>query len=91
MSCTESCVARKFYSPTPIRSSAEIAAMNLRLATLHLAKLRFPPPLRKPHPLRQRLSLTMMPYVAEEVKIRHNIQNLGSQVSETQPVQTRPA
>ena len=84
-------MARKFYSPSPIRSSAEIAAMNLRLATLHLAKLRFPPPLKKAHPLRQRLSLTMMPDVAQEVKIRHNIQNLGSQVSETQPVQTRPA
>ena len=90
MICDSSGVARKFYSPTPVRSSAENAAMNLRLAAFHLAKMRVPPPLKTIQPLRRRLSFTLIPHLAQVVKIRHSIQNVGSQVSETRPIQTLP-
>ena len=68
--------------------NAAIAAINLRMATIHLAGLRVPPRVRKIPTVRRRLPVTMFPQEVQPVIIRHALQNLGSAVSETQPAQS---
>jgi hypothetical protein len=82
-------VARKFLNPELSPTSAQIAAINRRLAVIQLAGLRLPPRAPRVQPVRRRLPVTLNSAPAYPVKIRHVLQNLGSAVSETQPVQTR--
>jgi len=69
----------------------ENAAVNLRLATLQLAKLRFSPPVKKIQTPRKHLSVAFTPQPIQEIKIRHTIQNLGKFVDKPQSVQSLPA
>ena len=70
-----------------MHAAAEVAAMNLRMATIPLAGLRVPPRVRKVPTVRRRLPVTIIPDSAQSVIIRHASQNLGSAIPESQPVQ----
>lgn len=82
-------MARKFHTPDVSPTTAQIAAINLRLAAIQLAGLRLPARAPRLQPVRRLLPVTMNSALAYPVKIRHVLQNLGSPVSETQPLQTR--
>ena len=71
-----------------VRNVADVAAMNLRMATMQLAGLRIPPRVRTVPVLRRRLPVTMLAEAAQPVVIRHTSQNLGSPVTETRPTQS---
>jgi hypothetical protein len=90
-SCDTSCVARKNYHHQPVRNAAEVAATNLRLATIQLSGLHIPPQVRKIPLLRRRLLVTMIPQTAQPVMIRHTSQNLGSCLNGIQLIQSLPA
>jgi hypothetical protein len=82
-------VARKSDSEISVRSAAEIAAARLRPATMmQLAGLKTPAQARKIPMLRRRLTITIPPSVNQPVIIRHTIQNVGSPLSEIQPLQS---
>ena len=70
-----------------MHTAAEVAAMNLRMATIPLAGLRVPPRVRKVPTVRRRLPVTIIPDSAQSVIIRHASQDLGTAVTEPQPVQ----
>ena len=80
-------MARKYDNSVRMHAAAEVAAMNLRMATIPLAGLRPPPRVRRIPTVRRRLPVTMIPDLAQSVIIRHASQNLGSAVGEAQPVQ----
>jgi hypothetical protein len=84
-------VARKYYSPISTRSTLENAAVNLRLATLQLAKLRFSSTLKKIQPPRKLMAVAFVTQPTQEIKIRHAIQNLGSFTEKPRTVQSLPA
>lgn len=90
MSCIDSRVARKFsiqsFAPAP-----SAVTMGLRLAAFQLANIGVPPRAQRVHQPRRRLLVQGFPEAPQTVKIRHARQNLGTVVSETQPLQTRPA
>ena len=86
-SCDTLLVARKYSNSVSLHVPAGVAAMNLRMATIPLAGLRVPPRVRKVPTVRRRLPVTIIPDSAQSVIIRHASQNLGSAVSEPQPVQ----
>ena len=90
-SCDSYPVARKFHSPEVSPTTAQIAAINLRLAAIQLAGLRLPARAKKIQPLRRRLPVSVVSAESYPVKIRHALQNLGSAVSEIQPIQSRRA
>lgn len=72
-----------------VRTPADNAALNLRMATMQLAGLRIPPRVRTVPTLRRRLPVTVISEPPQPVIIRHVGQNLGSRVSETRPPQNR--
>jgi hypothetical protein len=83
-------VARKFQAPGTVRTTADNAAMNLRMATMQLAGLRIPPRVRTVPPLRRKLSVTAVAEPAQPVIIRHVRQNLGTPVGGPRLVQSLP-
>jgi hypothetical protein len=89
-SCDTSLVARKLHRAEVPRDAAQMAAINLRMATIQLAGLRVPPRARKIPTVRRRLPVTILPTMEQPVIIRHVLQNLGSVVSETRPAQSPP-
>jgi hypothetical protein len=91
MSCVNLFVAKKFHSPGISPTAAQIAAIHSRLAAIQLTGLRLPSRVRKVASVRRRLPVTMTSQPAHAVKIRQILQNLGSPVSETRPVQSRHA
>jgi hypothetical protein len=90
-SCDGSGVARKSYNPELSPTAVQIAAIRSRLAAIESAGQRIPPRIRRVAPVRRRLPVVMMPQPAHAVKIRHTLQNVGSGISETQPVQNQRA
>lgn len=68
---------------------AAIAAINVQMAKVRLPGVRMVPHVKKVPALRRRIPVTMIGTAGGPVKIRHAIQNLGSAVSEIQPVQIR--
>jgi hypothetical protein len=80
----KSFVARKFHTSGLIaRTAVDSAALNLRMATMHLAGLRVPPRVRTIPNVRRRLPVTIISGVPEVVAIRHSVQTLGSQMNQT--------
>jgi hypothetical protein len=71
------------------RNANEIAAMNLRMATMQMTGLRVPPRIRTIPPLRRRLALTVTPEPPQTVIIRHTVQNMDTNVNETRPIQNQ--
>ena len=71
-----------------VRSSADTAALNLRIATMQLSGLRVPPRVRTVPALRRRLRVEVISEPPQPVIIRHVRQNLGTGISETQPSQS---
>jgi hypothetical protein len=84
-------VARKSHDENYASSANETAILNLRKALIQLAGLRVAPRVRKIPPLRRRLSVLLIPASPQAVNIRHTSQNLGTVVSESQPVQSQRA
>jgi hypothetical protein len=81
-------VAKKFHVSGQLRNAADIAALNLRMATMQLGGMRVPPRARTVPSVRRRVLVTMVTESAQSVIIRHASQNLGSPVSETRPIQS---
>lgn len=67
-----------------LRTMADTAAMNLRMATMQLAGMRIPPRVRTIPSLRRRLPVTMISDPPETIVIRHAVQNMDSPVSKAQ-------
>jgi hypothetical protein len=86
--CGSIFVAKKFHAPGMVRTAADSAALNLRMATMQLSGLRVPPRIRTVPTLRRRLPVTAISEPPQPVIIRHVRQNLGSSVSETRPIQS---
>lgn len=83
-------VARKFQAlGLTVRSAADSAAMNLRMATMQMAGMRLPPRVRTLPTLRRRLTVAVVPDPPRTVIIRHAGQNLGSSINETRPIQNQ--
>jgi len=68
--------------------NAAIAAFTLRMATMSLAGAHVPARARKIPTMRRRLPITILNEPPQPVIIRHALQNLGSVVSGTQPIQS---
>ncbi len=90
MSCDQWGVARKYQIQAFVPAPNFAAAMNLRLAAPRLAGIGVPPRARRVHQPRQRLQVQGIVEAAHPVKIRHASQNLGTVVSEIQPIQSLP-
>jgi len=86
----KSFVAKKFQtSGTMVRNAADFAAMNLRMATMHLSGMRIPPRVRTVPSLRLRLSVAIISEPPQSVIIRQVAPNLDSPVTETRPSQSQ--
>jgi hypothetical protein len=90
-SCDDNLVARKSHDQNVACAVPETAVQNLRKAVIQLAGLRVAPRVRKIPTMRRRLSVLMVPASPQSVNIRHTSQNLGTAVSESQPVQNQRA
>ena len=84
-------MARKSHDENIACSASETAGQYLRKAVIQLAGLRTAPRARKIPTMRRRLSVLMVPASPQAVNIRHTSQNLGTAVSESQPVQNQRA
>lgn len=89
MSCDICAVARKFQVHESFEAAANVALANWRLVPFPLAGAKVAPRVKKIPAVRRRLPVLMMPPSTQQVKIRHAFQNLGSGVSEIQPVQNQ--
>ena len=86
----KSFVAKKFQtSGTMVRNAADFAAMNLRMATMHLTGMRIPPRVRTVPSLRLRLPVAVISSPPQQVIIRQIAQNLDSPVTGTRPNQSQ--
>jgi hypothetical protein len=81
-------VARKFHTSGSVRSAADVAAMNLRMATMQLSGMRVPPRVRTVPTLRRRLQVTMITEPPATVIIRQSGQNLGNSVTGRRQIQS---
>ena len=84
-------MAKKLQASQGSRVAAQLAEINLRMATIPFAGGRVPPRVRKVPTVRRRLPVTMIQDDPRPVIIRQGFQNVGSAVSGTQPIQTRHA
>ena len=74
-----------------MRDAGNGAAMNLRMATMHMAGIGLPPRVRAIPTLRRRLPITIITEPPETVIIRHVAHNLDNNVNETRQIQSRRA
>ena len=71
------------------RNTNDIAAMNLRMATMQITGLRVPPRIRTIPALRRRLAVTVIPETPQAVIIRHAVHNMDTTVNGTRPIQSQ--
>jgi hypothetical protein len=90
MNCGHNFVARKFHaSGSVVRSAADTAAANLRIATMQLTGMRVPPRVRSVPLLRRRLEVTVTAEPPQPVIIRHAAPNLDTPAEKPRPVQNQ--
>jgi hypothetical protein len=83
-------VAKKFHAPgLSTRSSAESAALNLRMATMQLMGMRANPRVRTIPMVRRRLPVDFICETPEVISIRHSVQTLDTTIREAQPIRER--
>ena len=88
VNCDKLFVAKKFHASGTVRSAVDIAAINLRMATLQLSGMRVPPRVRKVPALRRRLYVTMITDPPVTVIIRQAGQKMDSAVTGTRQTQS---
>jgi hypothetical protein len=74
-----------------VRSAADNAAMNLRMATLQMTGIRMPPRVRTIPPMRRRLNVEFVSETPQVVKLKLSVPKMDTHVTKSVPIQTQRA